>query len=187
MENFMSKYVNTTNPITKFFNKIHQFALAGGDYSKNIEWLEAMKEVPLYVKSISIYSNNAEELEYLTDPNLHNTPIRNLEFKLLKSFNISSKTIENLKAIHPNSITLSDNSIFNDEAQSQDLFGNFTKLLLNLDQTSLEMRFWNNDYSFKLEFRDLILKVVESKSECLYIRAKSVETGCTDEEFCWVK
>ena len=37
-----------------------------------------MKKVPLYVKRIEISSNIAEELENLTDPNLHNTPIDNL-------------------------------------------------------------------------------------------------------------
>ena len=146
-----------------------------------------MKNASLYAKHIVIHPNNGEELENLTDPNLFDTRINNLELALSNSFKISSKTIENLKAIYPNSITLSDNSISNDEARSQALFLNFTKLLSSLDQTSLEMRFWNNDYSFKLEFRDVIFKVQKSKSECSYIRAKSFETGCKDKDFCWIK
>ena len=74
MNNFISNYANTPNPITKFFNKIDYVSLYG-DFREKIEWLEAMKEVPLYVKYIKISSNDAEELEILTDPNLHNTPI----------------------------------------------------------------------------------------------------------------
>ena len=99
-----------------------------------------MKKVPLYVKHISISSNNAEELENLTDPNLHNTPIRKLQLHL-NSFNFSSKTIENLQTIYPNSITLSDSSFAKNESAHQALFKNFTKLLSKLDQTSLEMKF----------------------------------------------
>ena len=115
-----------------------------------------MKNVPLYAEHISIPSNNAEKIEILTDPNLHNTPIKKLELTLLDSFNISAKTIENLEAIYPNLITLSDNSFSNDETKNQALFWNFTKLLSNLDQTSLEMKFWNNYYSFRLEFNNVI-------------------------------
>ena len=103
MNNFISNYVNIPNPITKFFNIINYVRLYGDDHSKNIEWLEAMKKVPLYVKLIEIYPNDAKEFENLTDPNLHNTPINNLWLEF-KSFYISSKTIENLKAIYPNSI-----------------------------------------------------------------------------------
>ena len=90
-------YANTPNPITKFFNKIDYVSLYG-DYSKNIELLEAMKKVSLYVKCIWIFSDNTEELENLTDPNLHNTPISNLQL-VLESCNFSSKAIENLKNI----------------------------------------------------------------------------------------
>ena len=36
MNNFISNYVNTQNPITKFFNKINYVKL-DGDYSKMIE------------------------------------------------------------------------------------------------------------------------------------------------------
>ena len=189
MNNFISNYANIPNPITNFFNKIEDVSLDGDDHSKTIEWLEAMKKVPLYVKKISILSNNEEELENLTDPNLHNTPISNLELKLLDSFNFSSKTIENLKAIYPNLITLeADSDLFcNDETLYQALFQNFTKLLSNLDQTSLEVDF-EEDYSgFTLEFSDVTLKVVESKEECSYIRAKSVEIRYKDEDFCWIK
>ena len=95
MKNFLSNYSNIPNPITKFFNKINYVRL-DGDYSENIEWLESMKKVPLYVKSIKIPSNNEEELENLTDPNLHNPPIENLQLEL-KNFKISPKAIENLK------------------------------------------------------------------------------------------
>ena len=159
-----------------------------GDYSENIEWLEDMKKVPLYVKSIKIRSNNADELENLTDPNLHNVPINKLDLEL-NSINISSKTIENLKAIYPSSITLETESYLfcNDESKHQALFKNFTKLLSNLDQTSLEMDFNKYDYRIKLELNDVFWKVVESKKECSYIRAKSVEILCKDEDFCWIK
>ena len=146
MENFISNYVNISNPITKFFNKIDSVSLYG-DYSKKIEWLEAMKKVPLYVKNIIIFLNNEEESENLADPNLHNTPISNLKL-ILKSCNISSKTIENLKAIYPNSITIKDDSILNKDAH-QAFFENYTKLLSNLDQTSLEMNFNKYNYIFK--------------------------------------
>ena len=187
MNNFISKYANMPNPITKFFNKINYVEL-DGDYSKNIEWLEAMKKVPLYIKTILIYSSNAEELENLTDPNLHNTPIKKLQLLAgSKRFNISSKTIENLQSIYPNSITIDYYSFYPDEAAKGSLFENFTKLLSKLNQTSLEMGFWNIDYRIELEFSDVILKVVESKEECSYIRAKWVEIRCEDEEFCWIK
>ena len=186
INNFISKYANIPNPITKFFNKLDYVKL-DGDYSKNIEWLEAMKKVPLYVKCIKISSNNTEELEILTDPNLHSTPISNLRLELLKSFKISSKTIENLQSIYPKSITLDDYSVHSSEIVYQVLFGNFTKLLTKLDQTSLEMGFYGDKYYFTLEFNDVIFKVVESKKECSYIRAKSVKIHCTDEDFCWIK
>ena len=85
MNNFISKYANTPNSITKFFNKIYSVYLHG-DYSKKIEWLEAMKKVPLYVKCFSISLNNEEELEKLTDPNLHNAPINNLKLQFFEKF-----------------------------------------------------------------------------------------------------
>ena len=118
MNNFISNYANTPNPITKFFNKIDEVNLDREDHSKKIEWLEAMKKVPLYVENISIFSDNTEELEYLTDPNLHNTSISNLFFKLDR-FNISAKTIENLKTIHPNSIKLYCHPFVKDETVDQ--------------------------------------------------------------------
>ena len=188
MENFISNYANIPNPITKFFNKIESFKL-DGDHSKNIDRLEAMKKVPLYVKSISISSNNEEQLENLTDPNFHNTPISKLKLKLLDIFEISAKTIENLKAIYPNSITLEvDSYLFcKDETEHQALFKNFTKLLLNVDQTPLEMKFNEYDYKFKLEFNNAIWKVVESKEECSYIRAKLIKIRCRAEELYWIK
>ena len=171
------------NPITKFFSKIYDVQLSG-DYSKMIECLEAMKKVPLYVKNIQIYLNNEEELENLTDPNLHNTPIEKLELKWMKSFEISSKTIENLQSIYPNSIKLDKSFNFKDETINQALFDNFIKLLSKLDQTSLEMTSYNINFNFKLVFNDVIWKVVESKKKCSYIRAKSVKIRCLDEELC---
>ena len=117
MNNFISNYANIPNPITKFFNKIDYVEL-DGDFSRNIEWLEAMKKVPLYFKCIELSSNNTEELEILTDPNLHSTPINNLQLEL-ESFNISSKTIENLKSIYPNLITLDCNPFEKDETKNQ--------------------------------------------------------------------
>ena len=185
MNTFISKYANTPNPITKFFNKI-DYVWLDEDHSKNIEWLEAMKKVAFYVEKIRIYSNDAEQLENLTDPNLHNTPISNLQLEL-KSFNFSSKTIENLKTIYPNLITLLCNPWNWDETAKQVLFLNFTKLLSNLDQTSLEMIFSKCDYRIYLEFRDVIFKVVESKEECSYIRAKSVEILCGDDILRWIE
>ena len=146
-----------------------------------------MKKVPLYVKCIEISSNDAEELENLTDPNLHNTPISSLHLQSLDSFKFSSKTIENLQSICPNSINLVDPSIYEDRDTNQDMFENFTKLLSMLDTTSLGMYFDRDGYSFKLEFRDLIFKLVESKKECSFIRAKSVEIHCRDEDFCKIK
>ena len=186
MKNFIRNYANIPNPITNFFNKIEYVEL-DRDYRKKIEWLESMKKVPLYVKYISIYPNDAEELEILTDPNLHNTPIKILKLTLDESFNISSKTIENLQTICPNSITLSDCSIYSDEYTTQILFGSYTKLLSKLDQTSLKIDFDKYCFNFELEFSDVILKVVESNEECSYIRAKSVEIRCYDGEFCWIK
>ena len=186
MNNFIRKYANIPNPITSFFNKIDSALLYESNYREEIEWLEAMKKVPLYVKKIYINPNNAEELENLTDPNLHNTPINKLELEF-RSFSFSLKTIENLKAIYPNSITLEDDSVEKDESTNQALFENFTKLLSKLDRTSLEMIFQKNYYKIKIEFRDVIFKVVESKSECSYIRAKSVEIRCKDKQFCWIK
>ena len=98
-----------------------------------------MKKAPLYVKTIEIYLKNAEELENLTDPNLHNTPISNLILKL-KIFKISAKTIENLKAIYPKLITLCFYDPHDKDVYAyKSLFENFTKLLSNLDQTSLVM------------------------------------------------
>ena len=154
IDNFISNYANIVNPITKFFNKIYYVVLDGDDHSKKIEWLEAMKKVPLFVKSISIYSKNEEQLENLTDPNLHNTPISNLKLRLLESFNFSAKTIENLKAIYPNSITLeTDGCLFyKDESKHQVFLKNFTKLLSNLDQTSLQVNFEGYYSGFRLEF-----------------------------------
>ena len=185
MNNFISNYANTQNPITKFFNKFDDVKLCRYE-SQNIEWLEAMKKVPLYVKRISIYPNDAEELENLTDPNLHNTPIINLLLQL-ESFKFSSKTIENLKTIHPNSITLYSDPFDSDETKNQVYFGNFTKLLSNLDQNSLEMGVdWMYAY-LNLEFSDVILKIVESNEDYSYIRAKSVEIRCKDKEYCWIK
>ena len=146
-----------------------------------------MKKVPLYVKRIEISSNIAEELENLTDPNLHNTPIDNL-WLLLDSFKISSKTIENLKAINPNSITIRLHHKFQNEDLKQIFTWNFIKLLSKLDNISLEMEFEQDHYyKFKLEFNDAIWKVVESKEECSYIRAKSVEIRCKVEELYWIK
>ena len=141
MNNFISNYANIPNPITKFFNKIFNFKLYGSDDRENIEWLEDMKKVPLYVKCIEICSNNVEELENLTDPNLHNTPISNLKLTLLNRFNISSKTIENLQSIYPNSIRIEVLTKTQDESTKKVLFENFTKLLSNMDHTSLEMDF----------------------------------------------
>ena len=187
MNNFLSNYANTPNPITKFFNKINCVELDGIDDSRNIEWLKAMKKVPLYVKWIEIKSDNAEELENLTDPNLHNTPIGNLQWTLFNSFEISSKTIENLKATYPNSISLCDYSKPRDETTSQVLLENISKLLSKLDHTSLVMDFDRYNYWIKLEFIDVIFKVVESNEEYSYIRAKSVETSCADDDFCWIK
>ena len=186
MSNFISNYANIPNPITKFFNKIDYVSLYG-DYSKKIEWLETMKKVPLYVKYISIRSNNGEEVENLTDSNLHNTPISILQLQLWKSFEISFKTIENLKAIYPNLISLYCNPFNSNETTYQVLFENFTKLLSNLDQTSLEVNFERDFFKFLLEFNDVIFKIVESNEECLYIKAKSVEIRCEDEELCWIK
>ena len=186
MNNFIRYYSNIPNPITKFFNKIQNIELYE-DCNKKIKWFEAMKKVPLYVKWIRISSNNVDELENVTDPNLHNTPINNLELNFLKSFKISSKTIENLKAIYPNSITLSMNHRNKDESIKQALLGNFTKLLSKLDHTSLEMKLNKYSYNCKLEFSDVILKVVKSMKKCSYIRAKSVRIDCRAEEFCWIK
>ena len=185
MNNFISNFSNIPNLITKFFDKIN-FVDLYEDHSKNIEWLEAMKKVPLYVKSISISSNNAEEFENLTDPNLHNTPIDSLQLNLRNSFEISAKTIENLKAIYPNSITLVYNPYYKDETAYKALIANFSKLLSNLDKTSLDMNF-GDDYWIKLEFKDVIFKVVEPNEECSYIKAKSIRIGCTDEELCRIK
>ena len=145
-----------------------------------------MKKVPLYAKHISISSNNAEGLENLTDPNLHNAPINNLHLSL-KNFNISSKTIENLQSLYPKLITLNQDPKTRNEYSKQVLFENFTKLLPKLDPTSLEMNFNKYDYRIKLEFSDVTCKVMESKEECSYIRTKSVEIRCSDEEFCWIK
>ena len=174
MNIFIRNYANIPNPITKFFNKIYFVELDKSDYIRKIKLLEAMKKVPLYLKHIKISSINSEQLENLTDPNLHNTQISNLILKL-KSCNFSSKTIENLKTICPNLITLYCNSFEKDDFKNQVYFENFTELLSNLDHTSLEMRSWENDYSLKLEFNDAILKVVGSNEECSYIRTKSVE------------
>ena len=185
MNYFIRKYANIPNPIKNFFNKINYVRLCE-DYSKNIEWLEAMKKVPLYVKTISISSNNAEELEDLTDPNLLNTQISILKL-VLESIKISDKTIENLQAIYPNSITLRDDSQTKDESTKEVLFGNFTKLLSKLDKTSLELEYYGNSNKFEIEFNDVIFKVVESKKECSYIRAKSVEIHCKGEELYWIK
>ena len=185
MDNFISNYANISNPITKFFNKIDEVVLFE-DYSKNIKWLEAMKKVPLYFKNIKISPNNTEELENLTDPSLHNTPISKLQLDL-KRCNFSSKTIENLKTIYPNSITLLCNPFDRNENKVQVMFGNFTKLLSKLDQTSLQMIVGRMYSYLSLEFIDVILKIVESKEECSYIRAKSVEISCEDEEFCLIK
>ena len=171
------------NPITKFFNKIYDVQLSG-DYSKMIECLEAMKKVPLYAKNIQIYLNNEEELENLTDPNLHNTPIEKLELKWMKSFEISSKTIENLQSIYPNSIKLDKCFNIKDETINQALFDNFIKLLSKLDQTSLEMTSYEINFNLKLVFNDVIWKVVESNEKWSYIRAKSVKIRCLDEELC---
>ena len=177
---------NIPNPITKFFNKIDEVKLTG-DYSKMIKLLEAMKKVPLYAENISIFSiDNTEKLENLTDPNLYNTPIDNIELEL-KSCNFSSKTIENLQTIHRNSITLYCDPFEKDETVDQDMFVNFTKLLSNLDQTSLVLGVdWMYSY-LNLEFSDVILKIVESNEEYSYIRAKSVKISCEDEDFCWIK
>ena len=174
------------NPITKFFNKIEDVSLYG-DYSKNIEWLEAMKKVHLYAKNILISSNNAEELENLTDPNLHNTPINNFQLRLYDSFKISSKALENLQAIYPNLITLIPNHWTDGLVKNQVLLRNFIKLLTKLDQTSLEMESYKNNFDFKLEFKDAIWKIVESKEECFYIRAKLVEIRCFTKGFSWIK
>ena len=145
-----------------------------------------MKKVPLYAKNISIYPIDAEELEDLTDPNLHNTPISNLELQF-GSIKFSSKTIENLKTIHPNLITIYCNPFDKDETENQVYFENFTKLLSNLDQTSLEMGVdWTDSY-LNLEFSNVILKIVESNEEYSYIRAKSVKIRCEDKEYCWIK
>ena len=187
MNKFIRIYANNPNPITKFFNKIKDVSLFQRDYSKSIEWLEAMKKVPLYVKNIEIHSKNAEQLENLTDPNLHNTPINNLELTLGESLKISSKTIENLKAIYPNSITLDYGPIYKDKTASKVFFGNFTKFLSNLDQTSLEVYFEGDDHWIELVFRDVVFKFVESKGKCSYIRAKSVAILCRDKDFCWIK
>ena len=152
-----------------------------------IEWLEAMKKVPLYAQNIMICLNNEVELENLTDPNLYNTQINNLQLEFLNGVKISSKTIENLKAIYPNSITIKNYYTSNDESTNQVLIENFTKLLSNLDNTSLEMDSNTNYYRIKLEFSNVILKVVESNEECSYIRAKSVEILYIDEESCLIK
>ena len=186
MNKFICNYANIPNPITKFLNKI-DYVLLCGNYSKMAKLLEAMKRIPLYVKTIKIFSYNPEELENLTDPNLHNPPIDNLILTLFDDMNISSKTIENLQAIYPNSITLSVDSEIEDKSSKKSLFENFAKLLSKLDQTSLEMNFDEDYYNFELEFRDVIFKVVESKKECSYIRAKSVEIRCADEELYWIK
>ena len=175
------------NPITKFFKKVDRVTLIGDDHRKQIKWLEAMKKVPLYVKNIQIYSSNAVELENFTDPNLHNTSIKKLQLVGSKSFNISSKTIENLQSIYPNSITIDYYSFDKDETTYKTLFGNFTKLLSKLDQTSLQMGVRRMHSYLKLEFSDVILKIVESNEEYSYIRAKSVEIRCEDKEYCWIK
>ena len=185
MNNFISNYANTPNPITKFFNKIEYVQLYG-DYSENIEWLEAMKKVPLYAKTFKIFSDNTEELENLTDPNLHNTPIDNIQLEL-ESCNFSSKLIENLKTIYPNSIRFYCNPFNKDETKHQVYFANFTKLLSNLDLNSLKLDFDWMYFYLNLDFSDVILKIVESNEEYSYIRAKSVEISCTDKEFCWIK
>ena len=145
-----------------------------------------MKKVPLYVISISIYPNDAKELENLTDPNLQNSPISNLELEF-KNFKFSSKTIENLQSICLNSINIFDLSSYEIGDTNQDMFENFTKLLSKLDQTSLTMYFIEDDYSFKLEFNDVIFKFVKSKKECSYIRAKSLKILCYDEDFSKIK
>ena len=185
MNNFISNYANIPNPITKFFNKIDYVSLSGDD-SRNIEWLEAMKKVPLYVKNILIKSNNTEQLEILTDPNLHNTPIKHL-ILYFGSFKISSKTIENLKTLYPNLITIYFNPFEKDENKNQVLFLNFTKLLSKLYRTSLQMGFDGMYAYLTLEFSDVILKIVESNEEYSYIRAKSVKISCTDKELWWIK
>ena len=146
-----------------------------------------MKKVHLYVKNIKIASNNVEELENLTDPNLLNTPINNLQLRLLDSFEISSKVLENLQAIYPNLITLIPNPWKNVFVKNQVLLGNFIKLLTKLDHTSLEIESSKENFDFKLEFKDAIWKVVESKEECFYIRAKSVEIRCFTKNFSWIK
>ena len=187
MDNFIQNYTNISNSIAKLFNKIYFVLLFGRDYSKKIEWLEAMKRVPLYVKYISIYPYNVEELENLTNPNLHITPINNLRISKWKSFKISSKAIENLKAIYPNSITLTANQRTKDESIKQALFRSFIKLLSKLDQTSLVMDIQEKNFNFKLEFINVIWKVVKSKEKCSYIRAKSVRICCVGDELCWIK
>ena len=146
-----------------------------------------MKKVPLYAEHTIIYPNNAEELENLTDPDLHNPPIKNLKLILLNSFKISVNTIENLKAISPYLITLSDNSEAKDEAANKALFTNFVKLLSKLGNTSLEIDFDEDYFGFELKFDDVIWKVVESKNKCSYIKAKSVVIRCEDEDFCLIK
>ena len=187
MNNFIRKYANIPNPITNFFNKIYSALLCEDDYREEIEWLEAMKKVPLYVECIKISSNNTEQLEKITDPKLHNTPINILELTLDENFNFSSKTIENLKAIYPNSITLNYRHFSIYTTANQILIGNFTKLLSKLDQTSLLSTFYGEFFDLELEFSDVIFKVVESNEECSYIKAKSVEIRWTAEDFCWIK
>ena len=187
MRKFISNYANIPDPITKFFNKINYVELDERDYSKQIEWLEAIKKVPLYVKCIELSSNNAEELEKLTDSNLHNTRMSSLKLNLENSIKISSKTIENLTAIYPYSITLSNIPSYRDETAYKILFENFAKLLSNFDQISLVLGTDYDDFDFRLEFNDVIFKVVDSNKECSYIKAKSVEIRCEDEEFCWIK
>ena len=76
---------------------------------------------------------------------------------------------------------------YEDEDTYQVLFENFIKLLSKLDQTSLKMHFEENNFDLKLEFNDVIFKLVESNEECSYIRAKSVEICCADKQFCWIK
>ena len=151
-----------------------------------IEWLEAMKKVPLYVKNISISSDNEEELENIIDPNLQNTSMDNLELTLLGYAEISAKTIENLKTIYPNSIWLLVVG-YGEETRDESRFRNFTKLLSNLDQTSLKMGCDGDYLKLKFEFSNVILKVVESNEECFYIRAKLVKIQWLGGDFCWIK
>ena len=168
----------------KFISKVESISMK--IRGEVVKCLEKIKKTYLFVDRFIFWVNSAKEFEDITNPSLYYSTKINFIFELCSRIKISDKTFENLQLINPISIYLNLCYFDRDETKYQTSLDCFVDHLLKLDDTSLIMNL-EGGRGLKLDFNGIIWKVIKTKNEYSYIRAKSLSVEFRSEEINSIK